>query len=152
MQEAKTFHDQFCNDFAKIVKDELSSTSTSMPKDNNEDIKKSVMFSLSSTSLLETYQYFFEELVDSLLNTNELQSKDQIRKELASALYEVAYSEAANIHNTYNGSNSNSLIKVLRVPWFIVKDALNAIKLEKLSSIPSTATKTLTTELDNMNI
>jgi hypothetical protein len=148
LEQALTLHSQFCKDFSKIVKDELepSTTSTTTSKEN---IKKVMMFSLSSSSLIESYRCFFEEMVDHLwdLDGNDsMDSRDSIRKGLASAMYEVAYSEAANIHKTYgfnnNSSSSGSMLKMLRVPWTIVSKELNEIKQDKK----------LARELENMKL
>ena len=145
LEQALTLHTQFCKDFSKIVKDELepSTTSTTTSKEN---IKKVIMFSLSSSSLTESYRCFFEEMVDHLWDLDGSDSRDSIRKGLASAMYEVAYSEAANIQKTYgfnnNSSSNSSMLKMLRVPWTIVSKELNEIKQDKK----------LARELENMKL
>jgi len=149
LEQALTLHSQFCKDFNKIVKDELEPSTTSTTTTTTttrENIKKVMMFSLSSSSLIESYHCYFQEMVDHLCDLDDKASRDSIRKGLASAMYEVAYSEAANIHKTYgfnnNSSSNSSILKMLRVPWTIVSKELNEIKQDKK----------LARELENMKL
>ena len=146
LEQALTLHSQFCKDFSKIVKDELEPSTTTSTTTSKENIKKVMMFSLSSSSLIDSYRCFFEEMVDHLWDLDGNDSRDSIRKGLASAMYEVAYSEAANIHKTYgfhnNSSSNSSMLKMLRVPWTIVSKELNEIKQDKK----------LARELENMRL
>jgi len=159
LEEALTLHNQFCKDFSKIAKDELESLeTTSSSKGLNNDIKKVVMFSISSSSLIDSYRCFFDEMVDQLSNINIShnpddisiqENRDNIRKGLASALYEVAYSEAVNIHNSF-GVSSN-VLKMLRVPWSIVIKELNEIKNDQ-KLLQSSLSSSISKEIEKMTI
>ena len=137
LPEALTFYRQFCSEFSKIAKQDLG---------DPQDVKRAMMFSVSSSSLQDQFQCIFDELCDQLYdldcNNNIATSRNDIRKGLASALYEVSYSEAVNIYKTNNNSNSNaifnSVMRVLRCPWILVVDILNNMKIEN-KTIDSTS-------------
>jgi hypothetical protein len=139
---------QFCSEFSKIAKKELG---------EDQDVKRAVMFSVSSASLQDNFQCFFDELCDQLYDTectsttNSI-SRNEIRRGLASALYEVSYSEAVNIYKTIMNSNNaiSSVMRVLRCPWTLVIDILNNMKQEK-NKFNSTSLSLLEIEIISLN-
>ena len=146
---------QFSLEFSKIAKQDLGEDP------NQQDVKRAVMFSVSSASLQDNFQCFFNELCDQLYDlectSSSSVSRNEIRKGLASALYEVSYSEAFNIYKSITNSNSNnnainSVLKVLRCPWTLVIDILNIMKIEKKTTINSTSSLLLLSGIEKISL